>query len=178
MNKDLEYFKLFLDDPGAYKVKEFYEWIREWAEYIEEHKHEFNYLEDEEWSEVKDRVLEVLTVQEDRREEFWEIQEWIEEANETDDYDEKAASRKAWLEFMKRNKWSFDFTDEQIDEYEKAYGEMVIANLDIQASEERLKRSRGRYERELEKLDEALTEHYLRTGRRLVLTSLTRRKGN
>lgn len=176
MKRDLEYFKDFLENPGSYKVKEFYDYIREWVEYVKDHKDEFNYLEDEEWREIKERVLDALELQEDLREEFEDIQERLDAADELGTDAERIEVYKEWLAFMKRYQAEYDFADEDIAESEKLLGKLIIDVLDAEIIEERLKRYRTGYEKSLEKLDNILAEHYRRTGKRLVLTALPIRK--
>ena len=178
MAKELEYFKEFLENPSSDKVKEFYEFIHEWIEYINAHAGEFNYLEDEEWREIKDRVLEALEEKEDMREEFEELEEKLDSVRELETDAEKIAVYKEWLAFMKRNQDEYRFTDEQISESERKLNELILKILDSEAAHERLKRSQREYQESVAEVDEALTEHYVRTGKRLVLTSLKRRNGN
>jgi chromosome segregation ATPase len=183
MAKELEYFKEFLENPSSYKVKEFYEFIHQWIDHIKAHEGEFNYLEDEEWREIKDRVLEALEEKEDMRDEFNELQERLDAAQELETDAEKIAVYKEWQEFMKGNQDEYNFTDEQIADSEAQLDNLILSVLDCEIAEERLKGSRRRYQNSLAELDDSLAEHYERTGRRLVLTSLAfkfnkRLKGN
>jgi chromosome segregation ATPase len=183
MAKDLEYFKDFLDNPGSYKVKEFYEYIREWVKYVTEHKDEFNYLEDEEWREIKERVLEALEIKEDLRDEFEELEERLDAVHELETEAEKLEVYREWLEFMKKNQAEYAFTDEQISKTEAQLHKLTLSILDCEASQERLKRSRKEYQESLEELDDSIFEHYVRTGKRPVLSALQfkfgkRLKGN
>ncbi len=183
MAKELEYFKDFLENPGSYKVKEFYDYVREWVKYITDHKDEFNYLEDEEWREIKERVLEAFDIKEDLRDEFEDMQERLDAADELETDTEKIEVYKEWLAFMKRNQAEYDFADEDIAEYEKQLGKLIIDVLDAEIIQERLKRHKTKYEKSLEKLDNILAEQYRRTGKRAVLTALQfkfskRLKGN
>jgi regulator of replication initiation timing len=183
MAKELEYFKDFLANPSSYKVKEFYEFIHEWIDYIKAHKDEFNYLEDEEWREIKERVLEALEEKEDMRYEFEELQERLDAVEGSQVDDEKIALYKEWQEFMRRNQDEYGFTDEHIADSQEHLDDLILSVLDCEAAHQRLIRHTRNYQKSLAKLDESLTEFYLRTGRRLVLTSLAfkfnkRLKGN
>jgi hypothetical protein len=179
----LDYFDDFFADPASLKVREFYEYVHEWLAYLKEHEGEFNYLEDEEWRERKDRVLAVLTEQEDLREEFEDLQDWLESAHESKNDQSLIAANKEWLAFMKRNQTNYGFTDEDIAEGERRLQELIISVFECEAAHERLKRSEKNLRKSIEKLDEGLSEHYRRTGKRLVMTSLafkfgSRLKGN
>ncbi|HEY0427604.1 MAG TPA: hypothetical protein VGC76_07455 [Pyrinomonadaceae bacterium] len=172
MVKDLEYFTDFLENPGSYKVREFYEFIHEWIKYVKAHENEFNYLEDEEWREIKDRVLEALEIKEDLRDEFEDLQERLDAIEDSDNDAEKIAVYKEWTAFMKTNQTEYGFTDEQIADSESSLNNLILSVLDCEVAEERLRGSRHRYQKSLAKLDDSLAEHYERTGRRLVLTAL------
>lgn len=183
MKRDLEYFKEFLADPGSYRVREFYQWIREWIGYVKEHSDEFNYLEDEEWREVRERVLEALEIKEDMRDEFEELQERLDSVDETWSDNDRLEIYREWLEFMKRNQDEYYFTDDQIEDSENCLNKLVLSVLDCEIAEERLKGSRARHQKSLAEMDDWLAGHYERTGHRIVLTSLSykyrkRLKGN
>lgn len=183
MAKDLEYFKEFLDNPGAYKVKEFYDYVHEWGDYITAHKDEFNYLEDEEWREIKERVLEALIIHEDLREEFEDLNERLKAIDELETDAEKIEFYKEWLAFVKTHQADYDFAEEDIAEAEELLGKLIIDVLDAEILEERLKRHKTSHQKSLAQLDDSLAEQYERTGKRAVLTALQfkfskRLKGN
>jgi DNA repair ATPase RecN len=183
MAKDLEYFDEFFAAPEAMKARVFYSYVHEWLAYLKEHEGEFNYLEDEEWRERKDRVLAVLTEQEDLKDEFAEIEEKLDSINEFESGVEKIAVYEEWLAFIKRNRRNYDVSEKDLAEMEREIKEAVIAVLDCEVLEERLKRRKAKYQKSIAELDETLSAHYTRTGKRLVLTSLAfkfgkRLKGN
>ena len=181
MDKDLEYFKDFLANPASYKCKEFYSIIREWAAYTIAHKDEFNYLEDEEWREIRERVLAALEIKEDLRDEFEDLEAKLDLVrNRTADAD-KISVYKEWLEFMKRNQSEYDFTDEAIASSEASLNKLILSIMDCEIVEERLKGSKMRYKQSIRDLDDSMFEHYKRTGKRPVLSALqfkNRNKGN
>lgn len=178
MAKDLEFFDEFFAAPEKMIAREFYTYVHEWLEYLKEHEGEFNYLEDEEWTDRKDRVLEVLTRQEDLKDEFEEIEERLDTVRELETSAERNAVYKDWLAFMKRNQVNYDISDETINEMEEKMKRMILSALDWEIAEERLKGSKARHRKSVEELDEALDEHYRRTGKRPILTSLKHIKGN
>lgn len=180
MAKDLEYFDEFFAAPESMKAKEFYHYVHEWLAYLKEHEGEFNYLEDEEWTERKDRVLVVLTRQEELREEFEEIEENLEYIEDFETSAEKIAVYKEWLTFLKTNRDNYNISDEDLADIEEKAKGAILTLLDLDIAQERVKGSRARYKKSVVELDESLAAHYLRTGKRPVLTSirLKQLKGN
>jgi prefoldin subunit 5 len=177
MAKELEYFNDFFEKPESMKAREFYSYVHEWLAYLKEHEGEFNYLEDEEWRERKDRVLAVLTEQEDLREEFEDIEERLDAIEELETGAEKIALYEEWMAFMRKNQENYDIAEEDLAEMEVKMKKAILAILDLDAAEERLKRSKAKYHKSVANLDETLSEHYVRTGRRLVLSSLAFKMG-
>ena len=181
MSKDLEYFKDFLANPESYNIRDFYSIICEWAEYTIAHKDEFNYLEDEEWREIRERVLHALEIKEDLKEEFENIKfklGFIEKL--TTDAD-KITVYKEWLEFMKKYQFEYDFPDEAIASSEANLNKFIISVLDCEVADERLKGGKMRLEQSIKDLENSLFEHYQRTGKRPVLSALqfkNRNRGN
>lgn len=184
MAKDLEYFKDFLENPGSYIVREFYEMVREWADYIIAHKNEFNYLEDEQWREIRERLRAAFEIKEDLRLEFEEIEEKLDALDALDDDvndDDAIAVYQEWLEFMKRTQTEYGFTDEQIAESEARLENLIESVRKCEIAEENLRKSESQYRKSLEKLDDSLAEHFERTGKRPILSALQlnkRFKGN
>lgn len=183
MAKDLEFFDEFFAAPEKMIAREFYMYVHEWLEYLKEHEGEFNYLEDEEWRDRKDRVLEVLTRQEDLKDEFEEIEERLDTVRELETSAERIAVYKDWFAFLKTNQVNYDISDEDLNEMEEKAKVMILSALDCEVAEERLRGSKARHLKAVKELDDALDEHYRRTGKRPVLTSLSskfrkRLKGN
>lgn len=183
MKRDLEYFKEFLDNPKAYNVKDFHDWLREWGKYIKEHEDEFNYLEDEEWREIRERVIEAIDIQVDLRDEFDEIEEKLDSIRECEADAEKIAIYKEWQAFMKKYQWEYQFTDEMIAESEARLDKLIRSIEKEEIAKENLKKSRAEYQKSLDDMDDSLFEHYKRTGKRPVLSALqfkfsNRLKGN
>jgi len=183
MAKELEYFNEFFEKPESMKAREFYSYVHEWLAYLKEHEGEFNYLEDEEWRDRKDRVLAVLTEQEDIKEEFEDIQERLDSIEELETAAEKVDLYQEWLAFMKRNQVNYDISEKDLAEMEADVKAAIIAVLDCEVLDERIKRRKAKYQKSIANIDETLSEFYVRTGRRLVLSSLAfemgkRLKGN
>lgn len=72
MSKDLDYFAEFLANPAAYEFNEFYRMAGAWSKYIRDHKEDFNYLEDDQWKEIRERLLTELNKRETHRREVEE----------------------------------------------------------------------------------------------------------
>jgi chromosome segregation ATPase len=184
MERDLEYFREFLANPGSYIVQEFYEMLGEWGEYIVAHKNEFNYLEDEEWREIRERLAAAFEVKENLRLEFEELEAKLDALDDDDDSeneDEHVAVRKEWVEFIKRNQTEYGFTDEQVAECERRFEKYVQSVRKWEIAEENLRKSEIEYQKSIEELDDSLAEHFERTGKRPILTTfqLSKRfKGN
>lgn len=176
MAKELEFFNEFFEKPETMKAREFYMYVHEWLEYLKEHAGEFNYLEDEEWRERKDRVLAVLTEQEDLKDEFEYIQENL---DAIDDFEtsEKIEIYEEWLAFMTKNQANYDISDEDLAKAETDVKDAILRTLDLEVIEERLKRHKAKYQKSIANLDETLSDFYVRTGRRLVVTSLAFKMG-
>ena len=112
MSRDLEYFTEFLADPSAYSFDEFFRWVREWGRYILDHKDEFNYLEDDEWKEIRERLIAEFEKREDKMDavddEWDEIGAMLENAANLSDK-EKIELYERQIQFMKDYKSYFKF---------------------------------------------------------------------
>ena len=181
MSKDLEYFKDFLANPESYNIRDFYSIICEWAEYTIAHKDEFNYLEDEEWREIRERVLHALEIKEDVKEEFEDIKFKLDLLEKLTTDADKITVYKEWLEFMKKYQFEYDFPDEAIASSEANLNKFIISVLDCEVADERLKGGKMRLEQAIKDLENSIFEHYQRTGKRPVLSALqfkNRNRGN
>lgn len=168
MADDFEYFAEFLEAPAAPDINEFFRMVRRWAKYIEAHKGEFNYLEDDEWKEIRERLLAVLEIRVDEKDALWE--EFEEMTNEELDHDVLSDAEiveicRQRLEFMKSYQTLFQFPDEDIAELEKKFAEFVRS---VEVA--RIKKIEARFARlELDKsiadLDEEMIKHYEKTGK-------------
>lgn len=180
MAKDFEYFKDFIANPGNYKTREFYEMLHEWVLYLTAHKDEFNYMEDEEWREIRERVHSVWEIKEDLRDEFNEFQEKFETIKEVD-FDERVSIYREWNEFMKTNQDEYQISDADIAEMEEKLENCILSRRKYLNSLEKLRLSKLEHQRSIAELDDNLAEYYTRTGRRAVLSILQfkkRFKGN
>ena len=168
MVDDFEYFAEFLEDPSVPDLNEFFRILRRWAKYIEAHKHEFNYLEDEEWREIRERVLEVLEIRIDEKvdleEEWHEINEAIGKMSEEGN-DQGLALYTRRLEFMKAYQNVFDIPDADIVEFEENVGKFAKLLQRARISEARLQFNRLAIAESIADIDEGLVEYYEKTGK-------------
>lgn len=181
MSKDLEYFKDFLENPASFKVKEFYETLRDWAEYVATHKDEFNYVEDEDWRETRERLNDAFQKKEMLKAEFEEVTSKLELMENSSDDSNKITVYTNWVEFMKRNQVEYNFSDEAIALVELLLNNFIVSAYNFEVAAEAEKESQIKYEKSLENLDDKLFEHYERTGKRPVLNALqlkNKKKGN
>jgi predicted nucleic acid-binding Zn-ribbon protein len=169
MSKPLEYFKEFLENPKQYNVQDFYRWLHEWIDYVTGHKHEFNYLEDEEWREIKDRVLEALTIMEDLKDEFHDLEDRLDEVSQSGSDAERIEVYTEWLEFMKRYQREYQFTDQQIQTAEKSLNKLILSVMDCEIAEERVRGSQKKVQESTKVMFDALFNHYQKTGKYPVL---------
>lgn len=168
MSKDLDYFAEFLADPSKYPFDEFHGWVKQWGQYISDHKDEFNYLEDDEWKEIRERVLDALYDSEDQmdavKEEWEEISKIGENIEKMGDRESIKYLRRR-LKFMKDYKNYCGFKDEDIAELEKHTAELIIHVRAAEAARLNLQMSRVNVSRSVAELDEQLVRYYERTGK-------------
>jgi len=168
MSKDLDYFAEFLADPSKYEFDELHRWARAWGQYLIDHKDEFNYLEDDEWEEIRERVLDAIYDTEDQMDAVKE--EW-EEICEIGDKMEKMSDKEAIkylkrrLKFMKDYQNYCGFTGEDIDALEKHTDEYVKHVRSAETALLNLQMSRINVNKSIAELDEELVRYYERTGK-------------
>lgn len=168
MSYDLEYFREFLEDPSVPPIAEFYEMVNKWGTYLIEHNGEFNYLEDDEWKEIRERLIKEFAKREAVKHEIndeWEaLLEAVGDYNKLSD-EEAIAYGKRKLEFIKTHKDLYSFPDEEIKRLEEALislEESYHKDLDAQ---EQLRISDLKLEESLANLDKEMLRIYERTGK-------------
>lgn len=175
MSKDLKYFKKFLENPTSYNNREFNEFVKHWVDYITEHKDEFDYLNDDDWEEVRERLIEEIDCREDAREDLDEINEQF-QVCKNKSYKERIELHQKWIAFMKRNQFNYEFSDEDIAEEEKNLENSIRADREVTVAEENLRISKIESRKSLAKLDDKLAEYYESTGKIPVLNALQFKK--
>lgn len=184
MSRDLEYFTEFLADPSAYSFDEFFRWVREWGRYILDHKDEFNYLEDDEWKEIRERLIAEFEKREDKMDavddEWDEIGAMLENAANLSDK-EKIELYERQIQFMKDYKSYFNFTEEQITELAVRLARFVESVRKVELLKMQTDLKKIDYEKSIAELDDELVRYYERTGKIPRVTahlSIKKHRGN
>lgn len=161
-----EYFREFLDDPSGCSLAKFYDMTKAWGTYLMEHK-ELNYLTDDRWAEIRERLIEEFEKREEIRldiEDEWEYLTEIDEENPLSDEEFLERSRER-IEFMKTHQEYFGFTDEDIlrgEEIHKDFAKSYEVHL---LAQKKLRRSEFEVENSLAALDDMLAEISEKRGR-------------
>ncbi|HQU84753.1 MAG TPA: hypothetical protein PKY59_16560 [Pyrinomonadaceae bacterium] len=173
MADDLEYFTEFLNDPAAVSIAKFYDMANAWGTYLVEHK-ELNYLTDDRWKEIRERLIEEFQKREAIRLDIEDEWEYLTDMSDNDQMsDEEALERsRERLEFMRMHQEYFGFTDEVLagaEEHHKQFAESYEAHLIAQKN---LRRSEFEVENSLADLDDKLAEISEKRGRPFHIHSL------
>lgn len=162
-----EYFREFLDDPSTISLAGFYDMVRAWGTYLTEHR-EINYLTDERWDEIRERLVEEFDKREDIRleiEEEWEyLNELVDEADSLSDEELLEFIRRR-ITFMQTHQEFYNIPDEDLRHGEKLlrdYEESYQAHLIAQKN---LRRSEFEVENSIAALDDKLAEISEKRGR-------------
>ncbi len=179
MNRDLDYFTEFLADPSAVSLGEFYRMVKEWANYVMAHKDDFDYLADDEWKEIRERLLAELSIREAKKEaveaEWAEMCEIFENVENLHDWElVKLLNRQ--LEFMKAYQGFYNFTDEAIVHLETKIPEFVEKIKIAEKAEAEARKSKMKLDQSIADLDDELVRHYERTGKIVSLPSYPNKK--
>jgi len=179
MSYELEYFTEFLEDPSAPEIGEFYEMLTEWADYVREHRDEFDYLEDDEWKEIRERLIDEIEKRDVHRkaidDEWQEACRIIEDDSKASD-DEVLEALKKQLEIMKIYRKLHEFTDEHISSLENHitnYSEKIRA---ARIAEENARMAQLALEKSIANLDESLAKYQERTGKTPILPNYRDKK--
>ncbi len=178
MSKDLEYFKDFLANPESFKSNDFYQKLKEWIEYITEHEDEFNYLEDEEWRELRERIIAAYNVKEELQKEFKKLESALNTALAHHNDRSSIIVYEEWLAFLKKNQAEYNISDEGIISVEEKLNKVITSIINCEIADERLKESKIKEQKSLEKLSNTLFESYERTGKRPIMSALQFKKRN
>lgn len=179
MSRDLDYFTEFLEDPSAVSFGEFYRMLKEWADYINAHKGEFDYLADDEWKDIRERLLAEFPKREEVKEAVEE--EWAElcelgENLENLDDNEMIELLNRELEFMKTYQGFYNFTDEDIAYLEEKIPNYIESVREAEIAEEKARISKQNLDKSIADLDDCLVNQYERTGKIPSITSYSDKK--
>lgn len=162
-----EYFREFLDDPSVCSLAEFYDMTKAWGTYLMEHK-ELNYLTDDRWAEIRERLIEEFEKREEIRldiEDEWEyLNELVDEADSMSDEEAIEFTRRR-VTFMKTHQEFYEIPDEdirRIEEVLRQFEESYEAHL---LAQKKLRRSEFEVENSLAALDDKLAEISEKRGR-------------
>lgn len=168
MNKEYEYFAEFFNDPTQYNNHDFHELMREWVEYMNEHAGEFNYLEDEEWRERRETILDDIERRVELREEFDELTTFFAADAPDDDY-KRLEMQFRYVRFLKNNQFDFGFADELIAAAEKDLSTLARMIDECRILEKRAEAARLQKMKSVAQLDNVLAKYYEKTGKQIVL---------
>ena len=177
MSKDLEYFKDFLENPSSFKVKEFYLMLHEFVDYLKAHKDDFNYLKDEEWREVRERLIVAVKAKNVINDEFERLESKLNSFMKIGLTRETVAVYKEWLEFLKRNQVEYAVTDTDIKESEEDLKKLTQELLNYEITGRMPNVNDINTQKAVEKLDNSIFESYQRTGKRPILNVLQTKQG-
>lgn len=168
MDKDLDYFKDFLANPSAVSLWVFYEMLSDWGNYLLEHKGEFNYLEDEEWREIRERLKTEYRIREADKADLEYEWEYLNDLSENPEAltDEEIISvlwRKVAL--IKAYREYFDFDDEELLDMEKKAENLMKAKKEAHIANENLRRSEEIFDKSLADMDDLLLNIEKKTGK-------------
>jgi hypothetical protein len=179
MSYDLEYFTEFLEDPSAPDIGEFYEMLTEWAGYVREHRDEFDYLADDEWKEIRERLIAEVGKRDSLRKvievEWEESCRILEDTSQASD-DEVLEALKTQLRIIRTYRKLHDFADEEISLLENHIADFSEKIRDAQIAEENARMAQIALEKSIINLDESLANYQERTGKTPVLPNYRDKK--
>jgi hypothetical protein len=145
MKRDLEYFREFLERPETFRHGDFYEMLNEWGEYVIAHKEDFDYLHDEEWKEIRERLKADVRKREaiapELLEEYKRMCEGI-HSIKLGYWDERSIEiLRHSAEFIKKYRDEFRYSDQDIFEAEEDLRLSLMEYEEQKAAMERQKRA-------------------------------------
>ena len=177
--KDFEYFRDFLENPETYKTFDFYKYANEWAEYVMAHAAEFNYFEDDNWKEIRDRILLEFGKREEVRSEIEEIETGLVRADQVGDDNLYLQLSVELHDLIKKHQYNLNFSDEALAKMEKKLETCRRARYtEYNNTQEKNVESTMETGNSVEDLDDTLAAHFERTGKRMAHTSLKAKKSN
>ena len=174
MDKELEYFKDFLENPASYKFPEFAMIFMEFTAVLSTHRNEINFAKGEEWRETRERLEAAIQIKENMTIELKELTDQAEVFGELDNDEAKFVLYKKWRLFFKKHSADYDVPDHILTIVEnrlETLGRSLLEN-DVD------KKSTTRKQKSLKEVEDAIFEHYERTGKRPVMTALKVKKNN
>ena len=174
MNKDLEYFKDFLENPASYKFPEFAKMLEEFTAFLSIYRNEINFAKGEEWRETRERLEAAIQIKENMTIELKELTDQAEVFGELDNDEAKFVLYQKWQAFFKKHSADYYAPDHIIKIVENSLETLGRSLLESDVD----KKSTTRKQKSLKEVEDAIFEHYERTGKRPVMTALKVKKNN
>ncbi len=184
MDKDLDYFKDFLENPSAPTLAEFYRMLNLWGEYLQAHKDEFNYLEDEEWREIRERLIAEFPLREAEKDEVnaeWEYLGEIEADSDNLTDEEVVNLMTRQIDLLKNYQDYFHISDEEIADGEQALANFKDSIESHKIIEEKLRISEEKVNKAAAAWDDKMMEIEQKTGKTFQMplyVGVKQHKGN
>jgi len=179
MSYDLKYFTEFLEDPSVPEIGEFYDMLTKWAEYLREHQDEFDYLADDEWKGIRERLIDEIEERDVLRKtidaEWEEACRILEDPSEASD-DAVLEALKKQLEIMKTYRKLHESTEEHIISLENHIADFTEKIRDARIAGEKARMAQLALENSIANLDDSLAKYQERTGKTPVLPNYRDKK--
>jgi hypothetical protein len=156
--KDVEYFREFWEHPETFRHGDFYEMLNKWGRYIIAHKGDFDYINDEEWQEIRLRINDDLRKREaiapELRKQHRQMCRDI-ASIKLGVWDERSIEiLRRTAEFIKKYRAEFRYSDEDIFDAEEDLRLSLIEYEEQKAAREIQKRAEQRVIQALKNPDE------------------------
>ena len=174
MNKDLEYFNDFLENPASYKFTDFTKMLIEFTAFLSTHLNEINFAKGEEWRETRERLEAAIQIKENMTIELKELTDQAEVFGELDNDEHKFVLYEKWRLFFKKHSADYYVPDHILTIVENRLETLSRSLLESDVDKE----STTRKQKSLKEVEDAIFEHYERTGKRPVMTALKVKKNN
>lgn len=179
MEHELEYFTEFLNDSSQMEIGEFYFMLRKWGEYVRDHKEQFNYLEDDEWKEIRERLIAEVRKRDAHKRrldaELDRIGKALDSLKGADDHTTLAAM-KAQADFIKRYRLLYQVSDEDIAAMDQDIAIYTEHIRRCELAEINTRLAKAKLDESIVKLDESLAKYQQQTGKTPILPVIINNK--
>ncbi len=146
----------------------------EFNEFLSIHQDEINFAKGEEWRETRERLEAAIQIKENMTMEFKQLTDQMEIFSALGNDEYKFILYEKWLVFFKKHSADYQAPDHIMSIMENRLETLSSSLLECDVDKE----STPRKQKSLKELEDALFEHYQRTGKRPVLTALKVKKNN
>lgn len=180
MSRDLDYFTEFLENPSKPSLGEFYRMAKEWGTYLQEHKGDFNYLEDDDWKEIRERFIAEYLVREEEKQDVED--EWacigimVDRIEELSDLNALALLKRQTA-FLEKYRDLYNVTDEMLKDSKAAYKKLEKSMKEAKIAEAKLRISEQNLQQSIADLDDHLVEAEEKTGKKQQMFFYKGKKG-